>query len=196
MGIKGILTLIAIGGIAAGGYYFKDGIKDAFASGKDKITSVKDKLQDGYQGGNGNNSNSIPNGSDNYNSSGKSEGGKDNNSKEDNTQFVYIPIYQNDGVQSAPNQNDAPRNNNKQNPEITQYIKNDRKKTSDTVSKYTAQADRNNQDAYSKRKYGIDYDALTKAASKQESKRTTDEKKQLEAAKAREIFDSRSINNW
>ena len=55
MGIKSILTLLTIGGIAGGVYYFRDGIKETFANGKGKVTSFKDTLQEGA--GNNNDSN-------------------------------------------------------------------------------------------------------------------------------------------
>lgn len=192
MGIKGIITLLALGGIAGAGLYFKDNITDAFASGKDTVSGVKDKLQDGYQGSNGTDTTYVPTNPD----EGKGEGGKEgNNSKENNTQFIYVPIYQNNGQQS--NQDGQKQNNNKSNPTFEQYVKNDKKKTNRSINNtFTSPWARNNQKDYAKSKYGIDYDTLEKAVGKSESKRTINEKKQIEAAKAREIFDSRSINNW
>jgi hypothetical protein len=195
MGIKGIITLLAIGGIAGAGYYFKDGIKGAFADGKDALSNGKDKLQNGYQGGDSGNTSYTEPQSNNEND-GKGQGGKDgNNSKENDTQIIYVPLYGNDGQQSYQ-KGQHKQDNNKPNPSITQYIKNDKKKTNDTISKYTEQANRNNQDAYVKKKYGIDYDLIKSGSSKSESKRTTEEKKQIEAAKARDIYDSRKYNNW
>ena len=197
MGIKSILTLVAVGGIAGGAYYFKDSIKDAFASGKDKIENLKDELQDGYQdtGGDEYNQN-ITYTYENDNNKGNS--GKDGNGKGDNggdTGFVYIPVYQDYGQQSTDPEEQTPETN-KPNPEITKYIAGDRQKTLSTLSIFTSPENSKNPDKYAKEKYGIDYDTLTKAVSKAEPKRTIDEKKAIEAAKAREIFDSRDISNW
>jgi len=195
MGIKTILTLLTVGGIAGGAYYFKDGIKGAFASGKNKAESVKDKLEDGYQGNSSSDTSytePISENNENKGYSGKSD------SIKGNTEYVYIPIYQNNGQQSAPNKNDAPRDNNKPNPELNWYIKNDKKKTKSSISNtFSSPWARENPTKYAEQKYGINYETLSKASSKTESKRTIDERKALEAAKARDtIFDSRSINNW
>ena len=49
---------------------------------------------------------------------------------------------------------------------------------------------------FNKRKFGIDEEQLQKAQDKSSSKRTIDEKKLIEAEKARQVFDSRSISNF
>ena len=196
MGIKGIISLLALGGIAGAGLYFKDNIKDAFATGKGTAENIKDKLQDGYPGGSGDVQDIDP--LPDNNSNNKDNNGKDNNGKGDNgtnTEIIYIPIYQNNGQQST--QDTTVKENNKSNPTIQQYVKHDKKKTESSINNtFTSPWARTNTKDYSKQKYGVDYDLLKSGAEKSESRRTVDEKKQIEAEKAKQVFDSRSINNW
>jgi len=207
MGIKTILTLLTIGGMAGAGFYFKDGIKDAFASGKESINNAKDTLQDGYS------SQSIS--STDYvmpvdSSKQYSEKGSGGYAGKESTEYVYIPIYQNNGQTSleptvpiyqnkgATSLNTKVENsyNSKPNPSITDYNKSNEEKTIATFSNFTSNSAKNNVKEYAKRKYGIDSDLLTKAVSKPSSSRTTQEKMQIEAEKARQIYDSRKYANW
>jgi hypothetical protein len=185
MGIKSLITLLAVGGIVGTAFYFRDGIEESFATGKEKITNVKDTLQEGSRGGSS--YNDAIGDPVNYESNKP-------NLKSQNTQMIYVPIYQNVGQQSAPSKGDPPRES-KSNPTLTQYIKNDKTKSSINNTFSSPWANQNPTE-YNKKKYGVNYELLTKAVSKSESKRTVNEKKQIEAEKARQIWDSRSINNW
>ena len=46
MGLTGLLSLIIIGGIAAGGYYYRDSIGKAFASEEEKELDLEEKEYD------------------------------------------------------------------------------------------------------------------------------------------------------
>ncbi len=183
MGIKSILTLFAVGGIAGAAFYFRDGITDAFATTKQTVSDAKDILQEGA-GGNDSYVEPVP----------IPDNNKPENVKTENPQYIYVPIYQNGGQQSTQDKYSTTRS--KSNPTITQYIKQDKRKTESSISKFSSPWARENTTQYAKQKYGIDYNLLTKAVSKSPSRRTINEKKQIEAEKARQIFDSRKINNW
>lgn len=191
MGIKGIITLLAVGGLAGAGYYFRDGIKDTFATTKGSISNVKDTLQAGAGY-----SNPVTGGNENSDFNNSKQNSK-YEAKNDDQQFIYVPIYQNNGQQSNQDSKQERTNSRKPNPAIQKYNSDSRNETNDSISEWTNPSDRENLAAYEKRKYGINHESLEKAVTKSPSKRTITEKKQIEAEKARaKIWDSREINNW
>ncbi len=194
MGVKSKLTLLVLAGLAGTGYYFRNDIKNAYADGKEKVIDLKDDLKNGSSNNDDNNANDAtpdtpqlpPTPPPNQNSN-KSQG----------KEYVYVPVYQNDGQSSLGD--NTPKSEiiqAKTQPELEKAINKDRKKTTSTINKHSSPYAKNNVDAYAKQKYGIDYDKLKSAKGKTVSKRTVDERKQIEAEKARQIFDSRSISNW
>ncbi len=188
MGIKTILTLFAVGGVAGAAFYFRDGITESFASGKDKVTGLKDTLQEGSRGSN---NSQLPLENNNIDTN------KPLNKSQTET-LVYVPIYHNNGQQSIQKNDDGTlkRPERKPNPTIQKYNSDSRKKTQRTISKFTSPEDKENVERYEKRKYGIDNKLLTKAVTKSPSRRNIEERKQIEAEKARNVFDSRKISNW
>ena len=177
MGIKTILTLFAVGGVAGAAFYFRDGITESFASGKDKVTGLKDTLQEGSRGSN---NSQLPLENNNIDTN------KPLNKSQTET-LVYVPIYHNNGQQSIQKNDDGTlkRPERKPNPTIQKYNSDSRKKTQRTISKFTSTEDKEK----NKR-------LLTKAVTKSPSRRNIEERKQIEAEKARNVFDSRKISNW